>query len=428
MSKTSNRGTWRSLAKDRTILSWSLYDWANSAFATTVMAGFFPIFFKTYSSAGADANLSTYQLGNANSLASAILAVTSPVLGAIADQGSHKKRLLFVFAALGIVMTGALSLVAKGDWQSAIFIYVVASIGFAGSNSFYDSLLVFVSKPRDRDTVSAMGFALGYLGGGVLFALNVVMLLKPGLFGIADKAQAVKASFVSVSLWWALFSLPLLFFVREPPRPSPSYWRLAVDGLKQIVKTFEEIRKLRMTFLFLIAYFFYIDGVGTIMKMAVDYGLSLGFPSESLIVALLITQFVAFPSTLGFGGLARKLGAKTLLYVAIGVYMAVTCYSYFMQSPWQFYVLAVAIGMVQGGIQALSRSAFSNMIPQDKSGEFFGFFNMLGKFASVMGPWLVGLVSVTTRDSRLAILSILILFGIGAVALAFVKIPALEDE
>ncbi len=429
MNQKSAR-TWKELVRDREILSWSLYDWANSAFATTVMAGFFPVFFKQYWSAGADVNVSTYQLGNANSLSSAILAFISPVLGAIADQASGKKRLLIGFSFMGIVMTGALSLVAKGDWPLAVILYVIASIGFAGSNALYDALIVLVARPSEVNRVSALGFSLGYLGGGVLFAINVLMTLKPELFGLSGKTQAVQLSFVSVAIWWTTFSIPLIFFVREEKKPrGPTYLSMAAAGFRQVAGTFRELRQLKNVTLFLFAYFFYIDGVNTIIRMAVDYGLSLGFSSESLIVALLLTQFVGFPAALLFGQLAQRIGAKAGLFVAIAAYTGITIFGYFMQTPAHFYLLAMAIGLFQGGIQSLSRSVFAAMTPKEKAGEFFGFFNMLGKFSSMMGPFLVGWVSLTTGSARLSVLSLIILFIIGAIGLLFVRFDsALEVE
>jgi UMF1 family MFS transporter len=401
-----------------------MYDWANSTFATTIMAGFFPLFFKKFWSAGVDVNLSTFQLGFANSASAAVLAIGSPILGAIADQGSGKKKFLLTFTTLGVVMTGALSLVARGEWQWAVALYVLASIGFAGANSFYDALLVFVSRPSEMNKVSALGFSLGYLGGGLLFAVNVLMTLKPHLFGLADTASAVRVSFVLVALWWGIFTLPMVFFVSEEKTPVLQPWyKIARSGLKQLTETFRELRRLKALSIFLLAYFFYIDAVNTIMRMAVDYGLSLGLHSDSLILALLITQFVAFPAAILFSQLAYRWGSKAALFLAIAVYCGVTVYSYYMVTSAQFYVLAVAIGLVQGGIQSVSRAVYGEMIPREKAGEFFGFFNMLGKFSSMLGPLLVGVVSETTHNSRLSILSILILFAIGAAFLFFADLP-----
>ena len=392
-----------------------MYDWANSAYATTVMAGFFPIFFKQYWSAGADVTDSTFHLGLANSLASVLIAALAPLLGAVADRAGARKKFLLIFGLLGVVMTGSLYFVQRGDWVAATTLYVLASVGFLGGNIFYDALLVNVARTNQRDRVSSLGYALGYLGGGLLFAVNVWMTLQPQRFGLADAAEAVRWSFVCVALWWAVFALPLLIFVKEP-RDDELHFGLAAigQGLRQFRHTFHEIRQLRMVLLFLVGYWLYIDGVDTIIVMAVDYGMALGFDSNSLIVALLITQFIGFPAALVFGRLGERIGSKRSILLAIVVYVGVTLWAYQMSSVSEFYALAVTVGLVQGGIQALSRSMYSRLIPQDKSAEFFGFYNMLGKFAAVLGPLLMGWVGVISGSPRVAILSLIVLFIAGA--------------
>ena len=354
-----------------------MYDWANSAYATTVMAGFFPIFFKQYWSAGADVTHSTFHLGLANSLASVVIAALAPLLGAIADRASARKKFLLIFGLLGVVMTGSLYFVQRGDWVAATTLYVLASVGFLGGNIFYDALLVNIARPNQRDRVSSLGYALGYLGGGLLFALNVWMTLQPQQFGLADAAEAVRWSFVCVALWWAVFALPLLVFVKEPVSDESGLSLAAIgQGLCQFRQTFHDIRQLRTVWLFLLGYWLYIDGVDTIIVMAVDYGMSLGLDSNSLIVALLITQFVGFPAALVFGRLGERIGSKISILLAIAVYVGVTLWAYQMTSVKEFYALAVTVGLVQGGIQALSRSMYSRLIPQHKSAEFFGFYNV----------------------------------------------------
>ncbi len=400
------------------VVSWALYDWANSAFATTVMAGFFPLFFKKYWHANVESAVSTFWLGTANSLASIVIAVLAPVLGAIADCGSAKKKYLLFFAAMGIVMTCSLSWVAQGNWPAAIALYVAAMIGFSGANIFYDALIVNVSSEQKLDRVSALGFSLGYLGGGLLFAVNVLMTLWPQRFGLANASEAVRVSFVMVAVWWAVFSIPLMVFVREPKiKQKTALPSTVLAGFRQLRATFQKIRRLKVVFLFLLAYWFYIDGVHTIMRMAVDYGLALGFPQNSLIVALLITQFVGFPCALLFGYLGERVGAKTGIFTGIGIYGAVTVWGYYMDQVWEFYVLAGTIGLVQGGLQALSRSLYTRIIPANKAGEFFGFYGILGKFASVMGPLMMGYTAVATGNSRLSVLVLLVLFIIGATLL-----------
>ena len=413
---------------NKTIISWALYDWANSAFATTVMAGFFPIFFKQFWSAGADTTISTARLGLANSIAGIAVAIMAPVLGAVADRGTSKKKFLFFFAYMGVVMTLSLYMVSRGDWPLAILIYVIASIGFSGGNIFYDSLITGVASEKKLDFVSALGYAMGYLGGGLLFAVNVWMTISPDTFGFADAAEAVRFSFLTVGAWWALFSVPIFLFVKEPENSKVSGHGGLREGLAQLKSTFHEIRHLKTVFLFLAAYWLYIDGVDTIVRMAVDYGISIGFESNDLIIALLITQFVGFPSAIAFGYIGQKIGAKQAIFIAIGVYLFVSVWGAFMKDTSEFYMLAVIIGLVQGGIQALSRSFYARIIPINKSAEYFGFYNMLGKFAAVLGPGLMGGVGLLVRNmgyssdtaSRISISSLSFFFIVGGILLYFV--------
>jgi len=397
------------------VWSWAFYDWANSAYSTTVMAGFFPLFFKEYWADPNNPTQSTFYLGMANSIASIVVAALAPLLGSVADQGSAKKKFLILFAFLGVIMTGGLWMVAQGNWQMAVFFYVLATIGFASGNVFYDALLPGLASEERVDVVSSLGFGLGYLGGGLLFLVNVFMYLKPEIFGIPDGATAIKLSFLSVAVWWAVFTIPLILFVPEPKNYDTVDFKNAVRmGWVQLVQTFKEIRNMKVVGTFLLAYWFYIDGVDTIIRMAVDYGMSLNFPGESLIIALLIVQFVAFPAALIYGWLASKIGTKTAIMVGIIAYSFITLLGYFMTEAWHFYVLAILIGLFMGGIQALSRSLYTRIIPPDKSAEFFGFYNMLGKFAAIIGPALMGTIALVTGSARLSILSILLLFILGA--------------
>ena len=399
----------------RAVWSWAFYDWANSAYSTTVMAGFFPLFFKEYWADPHNPSQSTFYLGMANSIASMVVAALAPLLGSVADQGSIKKKFLTFFAFLGVIMTGGLWMVAQGNWQMAVLFYVIATIGFASGNVFYDALLPGLASEERVDAVSSLGFGLGYLGGGLLFLVNVFMYLKPEIFGIPDGATAIKLSFLSVAVWWAVFTIPLILFVPEPKNYENIDFNNAIRmGWVQLVQTFKEIRNMKVVGTFLLAYWFYIDGVDTIIRMAVDYGMSLNFPGESLIIALLIVQFVAFPAALIYGWLASKIGAKTGIMVGITAYSFITLLGYFMTEAWHFYVLAILIGLFMGGIQALSRSLYTRIIPPDKSAEFFGFYNMLGKFAAIIGPALMGTIALLTGSARLSILSILLLFILGA--------------
>ena len=419
---TSDRNNMPTYDKKK-VFSWALYDWGNSAFATTVMAGFFPVFFKQYWSGGSTAVESTFRLGAANSIASLIIVVAAPVLGAIADRGSVKKRLLLFFAFIGILMTGALFFVGQDNWIMASALYVLGLIGFSGGNIFYDALLITVANKKKIDFVSALGFAFGYLGGGLLFAFNVFMTQKPELFGLSGPAEAVRISFISVALWWAVFTLPLIIFVKESKeKREPFQMKTIRNGFKQLLHTFDEIRKLKIVFTFLLGYWLYIDGVDTIVRMAVDYGLAIGFKAEGLVLALLITQFVGFPSAIAFGKIGERLGPKTGIFIAVGIYILITIWAYFMKLEIEFYLLAAGIGLVQGGVQSLSRSLYARIIPQNKSAEFFGFYNMLGKFAAVIGPVLMGWVGIISGDSRTGILSLIVLFVSGALLLSRVNV------
>lgn len=404
--------------RSRPVLAWALYDWANSAYATVVMAGFFPIFFKQFWAADMAVSESTFWLGAANAVAGLVIALAAPLLGAMADQGGLKKRFLMLFTFLGVLMTAALFLLVQGAWQMAVAVYVLGAIGFAGSNIFYDAMIVDVAEHSALDRVSAFGYGLGYIGGGLLFAISVWMTLDPALFGLADAAAAVRLSFLLTAIWWAVFALPIMLFVHEQGEAEQVAWRAtARAGWHQFRETFSHVRRLRMVFLFLLAYFFYIDGVGTVIRMAVDYGLSLGFTSDVLIKALLLTQFVAFPAAIAWGRIGERIGGKRSIMICIGVYMLVCIWGYAMQSEHDFYLLAIVIGLVMGGIQALSRSMYARMIPKDQAAEFFGFYNMLGKFAAIMGPMLMGLASLLTGSARLSILAILILFAAGGLLL-----------
>ncbi|MFA6137886.1 MAG: MFS transporter [Sulfurimonas sp.] len=410
------------------IYSWALYDWADSTYATTVMAGFFPLFFKTYYSANVDATVSTAQLGFANSISSFIVVLLAPLLGSIADAGSLKKRFLFLFAYLGILMSAALALVGEGAWQMAVFVYVLGNIGFMGSNTFYDALLSSISDEKSVDFVSGLGFALGYLGGGILFGVNVWMLQNPSFFGLESEAMAVKASFVSVALWWAIFSTPLFLFVEEKRENVNRESSLLTQGYLRLKNTFSKIKALKGLLLFLVAYWLYIDGVDTIIRMAVDYGMALGFDTNSLILSLLIVQFVGFPATLLFAKLAQKWDTKKAIFLAIFIYMFIILWATRMSEVYEFYILALMIACVQGGIQALSRSYYSKMIPQEHSAEFFGFYNFLGKFATILGPLLVAVVALFSQNSRVAIASVAIFFLIGGVLLFFVDEKRVKED
>lgn len=380
--------------------------------------------------------MSTAQLGFGNSIASVVVALMAPVLGAIADKGAVRKRFLIFFAYWGVLMTASLFFVQKGQWAWAIFIYAMGIIGFSGANVFYDALLPSLAGDDTIDYISGLGFSLGYLGGGLLFLINVLMTLMPQRFGLVDATQAVRMSFVMVAVWWGIFTIFTILWVPEDPRKGAPRVTVIKEGFAQLFQTFKKVRHIKTIFLFLVAYWCYIDGVDTVVRMAVDYGLSLGFDSNDLILALLMVQFIGFPAALGFGKLGQRWDARKAILLAIGVYMFVTIWAMMMTQKHEFYLLAGVIGLVQGGIQALSRSYYSRIIPKAQAAEFFGFYNMLGKFAAIFGPALMGGVGLLARrilmpptptpeqitqigqlSSRLSIASLLILFILGAVFL-----------
>lgn len=401
----------------RNQIAWAFYDWGNSAFATTVMAGFFPIFFAQYWAGDLAAGERTYWLGWASSISSIVVMLIAPLLGGLADRHGLKKRFLFFTTLLGSISTAALFFVVKGNWPVALALFTLGSIGFFAGTSFYDSLIVSVAKAQEMDRVSALGYGLGYLGGGLLFALNVYMFQSPSSFGLADGAQAVLWSFLMVGVWWVLFALPLFRWVPEIAGASGggSDWA-------ELKSTFREVLRNKPVWMFLLAYWLYIDGVDTIIRMAVDYGIKLGFEPGALIKALLLVQFIGFPAAVAYGWLADRFGTKQMIYVALAAYAGVTCWAYTLQTEAQFYWMAAAIGLVQGGVQSLSRSYYAKLIPPDRAGQFFGFYNMLGKFAAVLGPLAVGFTAALFPDNqRLSILSLLPFFVFGALLLSRVR-------
>jgi UMF1 family MFS transporter len=400
-------------------LSWALYDWANSAFALMVVSVFFPVFLKQYWSTASDATATTLQLGVANSIAAFVVAGIAPVLGAIADGTGTKKRSLAAFTLVAIGATAALALVDRGESTTALILFVIASIGFAAAGSFYDALLPDMAGRDAVHSLSAFGFGLGYLGGGLLFTFIVAMTVWPSRFGLTNSEQAIQLAFPLVATWWLLFSIPLMLNVNEPrPAGGAGAEMSFVDGLRRVTGTLRELRSHRAVWMFLVAYWCYIDGVYTMARMAVDYGLDLGFSSASLVAAILLTQLVGFPASLLFGRLAGRCGARALLFTGIGTYIVASAWSFRMTEAWEFYVLALIIGLVQGGVQSLSRSIFTGLVPAGRSGEFFGFFNMSGRLSAVFGPAAVGVVGWSTGNPRLAVIVILLLFVAGAGLLA----------
>ena len=400
------------------INAWCMYDWANSAFATTIMAALLPPYFSGVAAIGLAPNQATSIWGYSVSIAMLLAAVLAPILGAISDHTGSKKRYMQVFLGVAIVATGLLYFVAEGDWLFAVVFYVIASIGNAGANVFYDSLLPHVANPDEIDQVSARGYAFGYLGGGLLLLVNLLWYLHPEWFGFSDGNMAVRASFLSVAVWWAVFSVPLFRQVPEPPAyPQDVGLNPVRAGFARLRRTFGEIRRYRELFKFLIAFWLYADGIGTIIKMATIYGAEIGIGTADLAGALLLTQVIGVPMTFVFGGLARRLGTKRSIMLALSVYALITVAGYFMSEAWHFWLLAGVVGTVQGGSQALSRSLFGAMTPKDRSAEFFGFFDVSSKFAGIAGPLLFGLTSTLAGSSRWSIVSLIVFFVVGGLLL-----------
>lgn len=409
------RFDWR-LGLNRQAWAWASYDFANSVFATTVIAGFFPVFLDQYWRGDLNHGQAFALLAWINGAVALVIALGAPLLGAVADHGAHRKRFLAAFLLPGVAAAALLAVVGPDELVWALVLFGVGSLGFIGGNVFYNALLPHVAEPKQLDRTSALGYALGYLGGGLLFLVNVAMVQKPHWFGLADKVAAVRVSFLTVAVWWGLFSLFLFFGVREQSK-DPGTRRALAAGFVQFRKIVLRLRSLPVLLGFLIAYWFYIDGVNSVFKLAVGFGLAVGLPSSSLIVALLLTQFVAFPAALAFGWLGERIGPRAGITLGLVVYIAVVIYAASITRPWQFFLLAVLVGLVQGGTQSLSRSLYARLIPRADSAAFFGFYGLMGKFSAVLGPLIVALVQTWTGNPRLAVATISVLFVIGLVGL-----------
>jgi len=408
--------------------AWVLYDWANSAFVTTIVAAVFPIYFSSVAAADLPPAEATARFATATTIAFAILAVAAPFLGAVADYAAIKKKLLGVFLGVGVLATAGMVFIQRGDWVLAAALFILADIGAAGSFIFYDALLPHVARDEELDRVSTAGYALGYLGGGVLLAINLAWIQYPTAFGLTDATAAVRLSFLSVALWWLVFSLPLFRRIAEPLRqqehgqqPGTHLFRLVVTRLSH---TFTALRTYKQAFLFFLAFLLYNDGIATIIRMATVYGTEIGIPRNALLTAILLVQFVGLPCSFLFGGLAERIGAKGAIFLALAVYGAISGIGYFMQTALHFYVLAILVGMVQGGSQALSRSLFASMIPRTRSAEFFAFFAICEKFAGIFGPAMFAGMVTATGSSRHAILGVIVFFVAGGLLLARVDVAA----
>jgi UMF1 family MFS transporter len=412
--------------------AWAMYDWAASAMQTTVMVAVFPIYFVKVAGASLAESGATQRLATINTIALVVIALASPVLGAVSDYGGTKKRFLAAFMLLGAAAVAGLFFVRRGDLALGSWLFVIALIGVAGSFVFYEALLPHIARRDEIDRVSTAGYALGYVGGGILLAFNLAWIQKPAWFGLPagpglDDAAATlpaRLAFLSVALWWLVFSIPLFRRVPEPPARLESDEHAGESPVRvafiRLGETFRELRGYRQAFLMLLAFLIYNDGIQTIIKMATAYGTELGIDQSALIGAILLVQFVGIPCSFLFGMLAGKVGAKPALFFGLLAYTAISVLGFYMKTAFHFYVLAGLVGMVQGGTQALSRSLFASMIPQHKSGEFFGFFSVFEKFAGIFGPLIFAGTIAATGSSRNAILSVIGFFAVGAAILAMV--------
>jgi UMF1 family MFS transporter len=417
------------ISMTREEMGWVIYDVANSAFVLIVITAIMPLFFKDVASRGIDPAVSTANWGFANSLASLLLAVAAPVLGTLADYRGFKKRFLAGFMLAGVLATFALATVGEGNWLKCLAIFVVARLGFSGANIFYDAFLVDITEPKRMDWISTAGYAWGYIGSVVPFVAGMALIAHAiKTSGISRlPADPARVTFVIVGLWWLVFSLPLLKTAVQRHFIAPEK-HLIRGSFSRLLGTFKEIRRHRQAFVFLLAYFFYIDGVDTIITMATSYGRDIGLGVNMLILAILVIQIVAFPFALVYGRLAQRFSARAMIFAGIGVYVLITLVSFFLPSlptlaakQITFWVLAVLVATSMGGIQALSRSWFSRLIPPERSAEFFGFYNIFGKFAAITGPFLMGLAITFTGQSRYGVLSIVVLFILGAAVLTRVR-------
>ncbi|MBN1877523.1 MAG: MFS transporter [Anaerolineae bacterium] len=400
--------TTKTYTKKQIINAWCMYDWGSSAFSTTIEAAVLPAYFSQIAEGVLAGNVATAYWGSVNSVALFINAILAPILGSLADYTGSKKRMLGLFAGMGVFATALMFLVNTGGWALALVLFFLGTIALGASYIFYDALLGHITDEEERDFVSAKGYALGYLGGGLLLALNIAMI-----WFLTDNNLGYRLSLFSVAIWWAIFTLPLLRRVPEPP-PQTAGVDTGVSPLRgsfqRLRQTFSEIRKYRELFKFLIAFWLYNDGIGTIIKMATIYGAEIGIGTLDMVGALLLTQFVGIPFSLLFGKFSKKLGTKQSIMVGLGWYALLTTTAYFMSAAWHFWALAFAVGMVQGGTQALSRSLYSQMAPKARSAEFFGFYDISSKFAGIIGPMLFAVVSLVAGGSRLSIVSLVIFF------------------
>jgi MFS transporter, UMF1 family len=409
--------------KKRPVWSWMLYDFGNSAFATTIMAAILPVFYYDVAAKGVQESLAASYWGYSQSIAVLIVAILAPILGAISDYSAAKKRFLMFFAYMGMLASVMLAFVGEGDYIFASALLILGTIGFSGANVFYDAFLPEIAEGQDIDRVSATGFTLGYVGGGLLLAVNLLMIMKHQWFGLPNALIGTQLAFVSVGVWWFIFSIPLFKNIVEEKKVQPKRTKSYVSiGFHRLGRTWKELKHFKQLLIFLLAFWLYNDGISTIIKMATIYGRDIGIDSTSLITALLITQFVGIPCTFFFGWVAGKITPKRALIISLFIYLGIVGLGYFMTSALHFYMLAICVGFVQGGAQSLSRSIFGRMVPGDRHAEFFGFYGISSKFAAIFGPFAFALVGQLTGSSRLGILSLIFFFAVGILLLFILDI------
>ena len=409
----------------KAIRSWILYDWANSAFVTTMVAAVLPIFYFDVAAAGLPDYMAASYWSYTQTIAMILVALMAPFLGAVADLSGYKVRFLRIFAYMGVVASALFVLVSEGDYLLASLLFIAGQVGFSGGNTFYDSLLTDLVPEEKRDMISSKGFSYGYLGGGLLLAVNLMMIMKPGWFGLANTTQGIYVSFASVAVWWFVFSLPIFRHVGpliQKPTVKRSFGFYTAAGGSRLMRTFRRIKHYPELLKYIVAFWLFNDGINTVITMATIYGKTIGIGTTHLITALLITQFVGFPCTLLFGRVAEKLGSKKALYISLSIYVVIISLGYFMENATHFYILAIMVGFVQGGSQAVARSIFSKLVPKRQSAEFFGFLSVSSKLSSSFGPFVFGLTSQLFKSSRLGILALLFFIIGGMIMLAFVNL------
>ncbi|MCA2990298.1 MAG: MFS transporter [Gemmatimonas sp.] len=411
-----------------------MYDWAVSAMQTVITTAVFPIYFISVAGADMTKAEATAWYSWANTAGALLIAVLSPVLGAMADYRSAKKRFLSVFMLLGVFSTMGMFFIMHGDLFLAATLFVLSLAGATGSMTFYESLLPHIAREDEIDRVSTGAYAMGYIGGGLLLAINLAWISNPALFGLpagddltpAEATLPARLAFLSVGVWWLLFSIPTLRGVPEPPRrietdETPT-GNSVVVAFSRLRETLGEMRLYKQAFLTMLAFTIYNDGIQTIVRMATVFGEELGLPRSDLITAVLIVQFVGIPFSFLFGTLASRLGTKLSILLGLAVYTGICIYAYTIHTVTEFYLLAGMVAMVQGGTQALSRSLFASMVPKHKSGEFFGFYSVFEKFGGILGPAVFGIAVSTTGSSRSAILWVIAFFVVGGAMLMTVNI------